>query len=464
MEPETPPAVGPDAPAPAPATGFAPPDWLKALMADPLAYVRDTLMHPEFLVPVLIQLSAILAVLIAGVILTPPVRRVLMNLLSRLPPAIFTRIDETTPRLIRPALWAGLFWIAQAALAAGGQDNPIVRVMTSLATAWLIIRAATTFLPYAVRKPVAWVAWVVAALNALGILGAVVSGINSVGVPYGSKFINAGFIVKAVLTAAVFLYGAHWLSRRLKLRVDTLPKVEPSLRILLGHAIQIGLFIAAAILTLAGLGIPLSGLAVLGGAIGIGVGFGMQQIVANFISGVILLTDRSIKPDDVIEVDDTYGVVKSLGLRYASVITRDGKEHLIPNEQLVTSKVVNWSYSNTHVRVKRRLRVEYETDLRTAVRLVEEAARSVARVLDNPTPRCLVMEFGDEAIELEVRFWVDDPHNGVNNVGSDVMLAVWDKFRENGIDIPMRHQDVLITDGSTLKVEMIRARPKGGEA
>ena len=192
----------------------------------------------------------------------------------------------------------------------------------------------------------------------------------------------------------------------------------------------------------------------------------MQQIVANFISGVILLTDRSIKPDDVIEVDDTYGVVKSLGLRYASVITRDGKEHLLPNEQLITDRVINWSYSDKKVRIKRRLRVEYETDLKLACQLVVEGAETTPRVLAHPAPKCLVMEFGEEAVEIEARFWIDDPENGVSNVGSEVMLNVWDKFQEAGIDIPLRHEDVLITPGSTLKVEMVRpgkARSAGEE-
>ncbi|MEO1028212.1 MAG: mechanosensitive ion channel domain-containing protein, partial [Pseudomonadota bacterium] len=158
------------------------------------------------------------------------------------------------------------------------------------------------------------------------------------------------------------------------------------------------------------------------------------------------------------EVDETYGVVKSLGLRYASVITRDGKEHLIPNELLITDKVVNWSFSDKQVRIKASIRVEYESDLKQAVALVVEGCKSVDRVLEDPQPKCLVMDFGDEAIELEARFWIDDPENGVSNVSSDVKLAIWDKFTEHGIDIPLRHEDVLITPGSTLKVEMVRSK------
>ncbi len=459
MQEDPPPAASPipePAPEPAAAATFEWPEWIQSLITDPLGYLKGEVLQPAFLIPVGIQLAVILGVLTAGIMIAPPLRRALMSLLRRLPERIYTSIDETVPRLVRPAVWAGLFWIAQTAMAAADRPDQLVRIATSLATAWLIIRFATTFLPDGLRKPVAWVAWSIAALNAVGLLDDVITWSDTMGPDFAGRTINPRFVLQAILTAALFLYAASWLSKRLKMRVETLPRVEPSIRILLANAIQVGLFLAAIILTLTGLGIDLTGLAVLGGAIGVGLGFGMQQIVANFISGVILLTDRSIKPDDVIEVDDTYGVVKSLGLRYASVITRDGKEHLIPNEQLVTNKVVNWSYSDSKVRIKRRIRVEYETDLRFAVGLVEAAAATVPRVLPSPKPKCLVMEFGDEAVELECRFWIDDPQNGVSNIGSEVMLAVWDKFKEHGIDIPLRHEDVLITPGSTLKVEMVR--------
>jgi len=344
-------------------------------------------------------------------------------------------------------------------LAGAGLDSTLVRIASSLALAWLLIRLVTAFLPEGMRKIAGWAIWVFAALYAFGVHDETFVWLSSVGPGFGGRVISPVFTVYAVMMAALFMYGAHWMSKKLKTRVDTMPKVEPSLRILLGNALQIGLFFGAAMLTMAGLGIPTSGLAVLGGAIGIGLGFGMQQIVANFIAGVILLTERSIKPEDVIEVDDTYGVVKSLGLRYASVVTRDGKEHLIPNEKLITDTVVNWSFTDKKVRIKRRLRVEYEIDLRTACDLVVQGVSSVDRVLKHPAPKCLVMEFGDEAVEIEARFWIDDPENGINSVGSAAMLSVWDKFKEAGIDIPMRHEDVLITPGSTIKVEMV---PPGG--
>ncbi|MCA8900801.1 MAG: mechanosensitive ion channel [Hyphomonas sp.] len=339
-----------------------------------------------------------------------------------------------------------------------GQPSTLVRIAASLGIAWALIRAVTALFPQGFRKPLAMLIWFFAVLYAFGVFEEVWTWLSSIGPPFGDRTISPVFVAQAAGTAALFLFGANWIAKKLKTRVDELPKVEPSIRILLGNALQIGLFFGAVLLTLAGLGIPLSGLAVLGGAIGVGLGFGMQQIVSNFISGVILLSDRSIKPDDVIEVDDKVGVVKSLGLRYASVVTRDGTEHLIPNEMLVTDKVVNWSFSSKKVRLKRRMRIEYETDLELAIRLMEQGASEVPRVLRDPGPRGLVMEFGAEAIELEIRFWIEDPENGRSNVSSDVLRAIWQHFHANGIDIPLRREEVLIEPGSTIKVEMVPAK------
>lgn len=449
------PEIASPEPVPAESTGLF--GWAEPILEDPIGWAQAYLLNSEIMWPYLLQVGVILGALVLGIMFAPQVRRWVMSGVDRLPENVRPIVAETAPRLVRPAVWAALLYASQAAMAGGAMDSTLVRIASSLSLAWLLIRLVTTFLPAGFRKPAGWVIWIFAALYAFGILDEVMTWLSSIGPPFGDRIISPVFVVQAIATVALFMFAANWLAGKLKTRVDELPQVEPSLRILMGNAVQVGLFFGAALLAMAGLGIPLSGLAVLGGAIGVGLGFGMQQIVANFISGVILLTDRSIKPDDVIEVDETYGVVKSLGLRYASVITRDGKEHLIPNEMLITDKVVNWSYSNKEVRVKRRLRVEYETDLRQAVDLVQKGAMETDRVLARPAPKCLVMEFGDEAIEIEVRFWINDPENGVSNVSSAVMLNIWDKFKEVGIDIPLRHEDVLITPGSTLKVEMVKS-------
>jgi len=432
------------------------------LATDAWNWIQLHLLTPENLMAIGVQIGIILAALLIGLILAPRVRRVIRYGIERLPAGVRDKVEQVAPLVLdpglRPAIWIALLWVGVTLLQAFAQPFILVRLAASLATAWLVIKLITQFLPADLRKPVRWAAWGLAILNAFGVLDDIWVWVNSKGVMFDTKLINLAFVLQAILMAAIFLFAAQWLSKRLKARVETLPKVEPSLRILMANAIQIGLFIAAAFLTMTSIGIPLGGLAVFGGALAVGLGFGMQQIVANFISGVILLTDRSIKPHDVIEVDDTYGEVKSLGLRYASVITRDGKEHLIPNEQLVTNKVVNWSYSNNLVRIKRRFIVEYESDLRLAAKLCVEACLEHGRVQRDPEPKCLLMEFGDEAVQMEARFWIRDPQNGINNIGSAVMFSLWDKFKEHGIDLPLRQDEIRIMGDSELKVKLVRDR------
>jgi small-conductance mechanosensitive channel len=439
---------------------------LQTLGREGMTWLHQHVLTLENMISISLQLVVIITAIMLGRLFAPGVRKGIDLALSRLPDQMRTKADEIAPLLLdrglRPALWIACLWIGQTILAGMGQPHILVRIAASLATAWLIIRLVTQFLPEDLRKPVTWFAWGLAVLNAFGFLDDVWGWVNSMGIPFGrdDAQINVEFVLRAAIMAAFFLYAAQWLSKRLKARVETLPKVEPSIRILLGNAIQIGLFVAAAFLTMTSVGIPLGGLAVFGGALGVGLGFGMQQIVANFISGVILLTDRSIKPHDVIEVDETYGEVKSLGLRYASVITRDGKEHLIPNEQLVTNKVVNWSYTNSLVRVKRRFLVEYESDLRLAAKLAVEAAQEQERVMEDPAPKCLLMEFGDDAVIMEARFWIRDPQNGINNIGSEVMFSMWDKFKEHGIDLPLGQDEIRIMGDSQLNVKLVRDRPQ----
>jgi small-conductance mechanosensitive channel len=203
--------------------------------------------------------------------------------------------------------------------------------------------------------------------------------------------------------------------------------------------VLIGIAIAVA---LSSVGIDLTVFALLGGAIGLGIGFGLQKIVSNLISGIIILLDRSIKPGDIIQVGETFGWINSLGARYASVVTRDGTEWLIPNEDLITEKVVNWSYSHDAVRLKIPIGISYKADPRKAIDLCFEAAREEDRVLTNPPTNVLLKGFGDSSVDIEMRIWIRDPRNGVSNVKSAVLLRVWDKFHENGIEIPYPQRDL----------------------
>jgi small-conductance mechanosensitive channel len=201
------------------------------------------------------------------------------------------------------------------------------------------------------------------------------------------------------------------------------------------------------------LGIDLTALAVFSGALGLAIGFGLQKTIGNLFAGIILLMDRSIKPGDVISVADAsgkegFGQIRKIGIRAISVVTRDKTEYLIPNETLMINQVVNWSYSSKDVRVKAPVGVAYDTDLDLAEELMLRAAIETPRVLDYPEPKVLLMGFGESSVDFEIRFWIDDPEDGLSNIRSDVLKLVWQLFHENKIGIPFPQRDLNIKNNA----------------
>ena len=170
----------------------------------------------------------------------------------------------------------------------------------------------------------------------------------------------------------------------------------------------------------------------------------MQKVVSNLVSGLILLMDRSVKPGDVIQVGETYGWVNSLGARHISILTRDGVEHLIPNEHLITEKVINWSYSNSNIRLKIHIGVSYDSDIHHAMEIITNIASEHKRVLQYPEPVTRLLGFGESSVNPELRLWINDPTHGVVNVRSDILLQIWDSFKKNNISIPYPHRIVYL--------------------
>ena len=191
-------------------------------------------------------------------------------------------------------------------------------------------------------------------------------------------------------------------------------------------------------------GFDLSSLAFFSGALGLAVGFGLQKTFGNFIAGLILLMDRSVKPGDVIVVNDYFGAISKIGTRAVSMITRDGKEFLIPNELLMTETVENWSYSSKNVRIQIPVGVSYSSDLKRVEEILIESTVACERVLKNPKPNVWLKEFGDNSVNFEIQAWIKDPESGVGNVRSAVLKAIWWTFKEEGIEIPFPQRDVYI--------------------
>jgi small-conductance mechanosensitive channel len=245
-------------------------------------------------------------------------------------------------------------------------------------------------------------------------------------------------IVTLLVLLAIAAYAGQVVERRL-MRANQLPI---GLRVGAGKTIRLLLLTLAVLLSLNVLGIDLGGLAVFGGALGVGIGFGLQRVASNFVSGFILLGDRSIRPGDVITIGERFGIVRELRARYVVVRDRDGVDTLIPNENIITSEVINWSYSDRAIRLKLPVQVSYRDDPRQALDLMTTAAADHPRVEHAPKPVGRVIRFGESGIDLELRFWIRDPEDGVNNVRSDLYLAIWDAFRDAGISIPFPQRDV----------------------
>jgi small-conductance mechanosensitive channel len=262
--------------------------------------------------------------------------------------------------------------------------------------------------------------------------------------PLGSVTISAWGIIAGVTTLVVLLWLAFGIARFVENRVRKWRVLSPSLQVLLAKIVRTVLLLLAFVVAISSMGVDLTALTVLGGAIGLGLGFGLQKIVSNLVCGFILLTDRSVKPGDVIEIGSTYGWINNLNARYVSVITRDGTEHLIPNEDLVTQKVVNWSFTNNLVRVRTPIGISYNSDPHKAIEIIKGVVSEQPRILKDPAATVLVTGFGDSSVDLEVRCWIADPVNGVGNIRSALLLGVCDAFKENGIEIPYPQRDLHI--------------------
>ncbi len=344
----------------------------------------------------------------------------------------------------------------------------LLRAVASFATLWLVSGA----LPRRIKQRVYFrtlffVLAIALILNLLGVLPVLQEGLNRIRIfpisDTGETLVTALTLVKGILAVLILIPLTAWVMTSLEKRVAKMEKVSPALQVLIVKFLKVLIGVSAVLFAVSAMGVNLSAFAVLGGAVGLGLGFGFQKVVSNLVSGVILLGDRSIKPGDVIEVDNTYGWINNLGARYASVITRDGTEHLIPNEMLITEKVVNWSFSDDKVRIKAAFGVSYNSDIHKAMELAVQAANENTRVLQNPAPVVRLMEFGDNSVNFELRIWIRDPNRGVNNVKSQLFVRIWDLFHENGIEFPYPQRDLHIVDSVPLKVEVGKIEEKGSD-
>lgn len=410
---------------------------------------------------VLIQLAIIVVAVVPAWLLSRVVEKKLEGAVRRIHgmPGLLRVIVAFLRRLqwLFMALFLGIAYIA-IRVAGWPESSKLIHGAMLLAAAWLVISAVSRIIrSKTLAKLFAAFVWVLVAATLLGVSDDIRAMLESAIIPVVD--ISLWQIVTSLIAVGILLWVSMKLGTFLDNRIQTVEDFTPSLRVLLGKITRISLMIFAVLLGMQLLNINLTALTVLSGAIGVGIGFGLQKVVSNFISGIIILLDQSIKPGDTITLDDTFGWVRELRARFVSVITRDGREYLIPNEDFITTQVVNWSFSNKHVRLDVPFGVSYDSDPHEVIRLAKAAATAVDRVDSTyQPPVCWMTEFGDSSINFLLRFWIDDPQRGLTNIRGTVLLALWDTFKEQGINIPFPHREVIMRTPVTVQQD------KGDEA
>ncbi|WP_103171826.1 mechanosensitive ion channel family protein [Paracoccus sp. SY] len=333
--------------------------------------------------------------------------------------------------------------------------SALIALAASIATAWLVIFFAMRLVANRLlRRIISWIAWIWVTLFLLDLTDPAARFLDSFAITMDDLRLSALTVLKALVVTGLLIAAARALSRMITGRLARNEDISPTMRVLTGKLLQVVLFSLAVVVGLRAVGFDLTGLAVFSGAVGVGLGFGLQKVVSNLVSGVIILLDKSIKPGDVISLGDTFGWIQELGARYVSVVTRDGKEYLIPNEDLVTGQVVNWSHTDNFVRLDLKFRASYDDDPHKVSATAIAAVKTVPRVMSDRQAVCWVTGFGDSAIDYVLRFWIDDASKGLTNVRGEVYLALWDAFRDQGITLPFPQREVRLVNPS-LRVQRV---------
>jgi len=329
----------------------------------------------------------------------------------------------------------------------------LLNVAANLALAWLIIRLITSVIRNSfIVRLVSLLAWLVAALSILGQLGPTIDALDSVSIELGGLRLTPLLLIKLGLLLIVALWLTNIASNFVESRITRSDDLTPSIQVLLVKMTRLALMIFAVAVVLSAVGINLSALAIFSGAAGVGVGFGLQKIVANFISGIILLADKSVKPGDLVTIGDSTGRISEMKTRYISVAAGDGREFLIPNEDLVTQKVTNWTYTDKNALVKVNFGASYDADPRLVCKLALEIAATAKRAIKGKPPNCIITEFAEAGVKFSLTFWIADP-DGMDNVKSEVMLSLWEVFKREGIRMPYPVRELRIRGGA-LPVEV----------
>ena len=431
---------------------FVPVDAATSFVTDLINWAQVNLLSLDVGLQIGLIVSAIIPAALFGHLFRDFVHK---NFADKLQISIINRLFNAIAVISGPIIVYITLTVINIGLASADQPTQWVGAAIALMNAWIIVRLVTLVIQSPFWSSFAfYVAWPIAALDAFGALGPIVAEMQALAIPLGTNDqgqpvdISLLDVVKTLVYFGLLFAGANFVSKIIQERIEQIEELNPAIKALFTKILNIVLPIIALLIAFHIVGFNITTLAVFSGAVGLGVGLGLQRSVANFVAGFTLLVDRSIKPGDVIEIEDQMGWVTAMQSRYVALLTRDGTELLIPNDRFMGEGVVNWSRSHDIVRLHAPFHVSYATeDLASVIALAIQTAAEVPRVLEEPVPDCNITGFGEGGIQLDLGFWIGDPKQGVGNVRGEVLLKLWQNLRASGIEIPRPQQEILVTNG-----------------
>jgi small-conductance mechanosensitive channel len=333
--------------------------------------------------------------------------------------------------------------------------------MLKLAATLLLAMAAIRLVVYALRyifAPSGWVramentisaiVWTILAMHLSGLLPEILAALEDVSFSVGKHPITLLLVIQALFTVLIVLVIALWVSTMLENKLMRSEHISINMRVVLSKLLRIVLSLVAILMALSAIGFDITLLSVFGGALGVGIGLGLQKIASNYVSGFIILTDKSMQIGDVITIENHYGVVSDLRSRYMVLRKLDGTQVVIPNEILITNAVINHSFIEHKARVEMSVQVSYESPLELAMQLMCDAANNQPRVLIEPAPEVQIKGFGENGIDLSLIIWIPDPEEGSGGLQSAIFLEIWRLFQEHAILIPYPQREIRILDST----------------
>lgn len=415
-------------------------------MAPPLQQFFDfwrDLQHPSVLWQVAVAAAALLAAWLPALLLERRIARAAATGRPRLG-------QQALRELAFPLTALGLLLVARTAFQAF-HGTPLLNVVIALLTALAVLRFALllvrqVFAPSALlqgmTRVIGWTVWLSFALYLTGLAPEVLRALEDAHFAIGRQRISVLLILQAALSVVTAVLIALWLGRYVETRLMAAETVQVSLRVMLTKLAKALFVLLAVLIALPAVGIDITALSVFGGMLGVGIGFGLQKIASNYVSGFIILMDRSVSIGDVVTIEQHTGRLTKMTARYVVVRSPAGTEALIPNETLIGSTVINHTYTDRKVHVPVGVQVAYDTDMDGASRILEDIARSHPRVLAEPAPRVLVKELADSGVNLELGVWIDDPEDGIGNVRSDLYFEILKRFAAAGVEIPYPQREL----------------------